>query len=184
MNDAQLVTYGTAGAYPNADPYGNLYYLPIAFIAACKMAYEYYEMYQLKEEKSLQQAENDELKRDLEMSRQHQRVIEEDNEMIEILMEYIAEKEEQEKETVKALSEYIAEKEENALKQDESKETLMSNILWCIKGKEKTARDIVKELAPYYPQITKSDVNSYLYSLKVIGSVKQVTGEGSPIWTA
>ena len=163
MTDTQLILHNltSPAASSNTDSF---YFIPIALIAMCKMLYETYELQQLKEEKATTQ-------RELEMSLQHQRVLEQDNEMIEILMEYIA---------THMHGEQGQENDLPGVQEDE----LTAHILAAITGTAKDAKDITKELTGLYPGVTKKEVNSRLYSMKAAGIVKQMTTKNRPIWSA
>jgi uncharacterized protein YeeX (DUF496 family) len=165
MADTQLMLHNPMRSSSN-DGNENIFFIPIALIAMCKMLYETYELQQLKEEKATTQ-------RELEMSRQHQRVLEQDNEMIEILMEYIATHMHMENEAK-------VDDELPGIEEDE----LTAHILAAITGTAKDAKDITKELTVIYPGVTKKEVNSRLYSMKAAGIVKQMTTKNRPIWSA
>ena len=161
MADTQLILYN-----PMQSTEDTMFFIPIALIAMCKMLYETYELQQLKEERATTQ-------RELEMSLQHQRVLEQDNEMIEILMEYIA----------THMHSDQGQDQENDLPSVEEDE-LTAHILAAITGTAKDAKDITKELTGLYPGVTKKEVNSRLYSMKAAGIVKQMTTKNRPIWSA
>jgi hypothetical protein len=162
MADTQLILHN-----PMNSTQDNIFFIPIALIAMCKMLYETYELQQLKEEKAATQ-------RELEMSLQHQRVLEQDNEMIEILMEYIATHMHTENEK----------DQENDDLPGVQEDELTAHILAAITGTAKDAKDITKELTRMYPGVTKKEVNSRLYSMKAAGIVKQMTTKNRPIWSA